>query len=1298
MTGEEERTGSEGPQIPEDRKDSEPGPVRENPPLLRADLRTLIQSRKESGKQMNLRLALLQAIMEGAGTGIFSLDAGCRFTSFNQSFARLLRDLYGAAINHGDSLADHIAVEKDRKKILDLISRAYAGNRGTFSDYLGDQGHSRGYFDLEVWPVKNEAGAITGIAGMIADRSAARQAERVLQDREAMFRRLADDASGLVCRYSLPGMTCEYVSPSCPVLTGYSQEEFIRNQGVLYDLVCSSHKDSFGRILEDLRNGKNPPGSELRVSHRNGETRLWHFDSRVVRDPAGHPVAWEGFITDITGQKAIEAALIREKERFRTIVESADTGILLVDARTHVIADANPRALEMLGMPREQVIGSVCHRFICPAEDGRCPVTDLGEKVDASERSLITAEKGTLPVLKTVVRAEIDGRNMLVESFTDLSEQKKSEDALRKSEEQYRDLFEHSVDIICTLTPAGEISSINRAVLTHLGYQPGDVIGKNVLDYLRPEVRLQMTEETERIRKGGRSAMFHELEILDCRGKYVPFEVNICVRNEGAGSPGIIGIAREISERKKTGQALRESEERFRFLLQSVPGIAVQGFRTDYTITYWNDASTALFGYTADEATGRDIRDLLVPPELHGMITGTCDGIAASGIPGPSHELELRHRDGHHIPVLVSHAVVTIPGKDPLMFCIGMDLTEQKAAEQALRDAERRVQSILDAAPFGTFVFELRGNGDLVFVSGNRSAEKILGTSCAGFAGRTVEDAFPELAATGIPDAYRAAARTGTPYHADAVAFRAGGISGIFEVDAVPLGQHRVTIFFRDISEKRKAEEERERSETRFRALIQNSSDIIQILDRDKKIVFSSPAFAKILGFPEGSWNGKDFPDYIHPDDRERVSDDLAMVYSRTNPGTPTEYRFIAADGNFRYVESVGVNLLDVPGVDGIVINTHTVHQRKLAEHALQESEERFRLIFQHSSDAIYLFEITPHGMPGKIVDANDGALIQSGYSRNELLGRDLLQICSHDLSRRSRSIMMELLTRGEARFETEKIKKDGAILPVEISARLAKLKNRNYVIAISRDISQRKREERALRISNQKLQLMNIVAWHDIQNKVTGLRGYVALSKDLVTDARVKKFIESEEDVLGVIHRQLQYTREYQEMGVHPPRWIQLPELLRTIISFRGTGSLKFSAELNDLELYCDPVIEKVFAHLIENTRNHGKTATGIRVSCRENPGGLVIVYEDNGIGIPAEKKKDLFVRGVGSATGFSLFFIHDILEISDMTIQETGEPGKGVRFEISVPRGLYRIGSPAGTETGSGDDPAVPETDRNA
>jgi PAS domain S-box-containing protein len=1276
MTVQKRTAGSDEPQMPDDRDKEDTISSGKDTSHRLADLRTLIQNWKENEKLLNLRLTLMQAIIDGADTAVFSVDPQFCYTSFNKKHAGDMQELYGSAIKAGEKLAAFVPIEKDFQKMLHCIRQALSGEQGTAGDYFGDTARGRRYFDLSYYPVRNDTGIITGAAVTATDTTVRQQNERALALQEERFRRLAEDAPDLLFRMSLPEGRYEYVSPASLAFTGYTPEEFYKKPGLLYELVHPSWKDMFGRQLELLKKGNNPPASEFQIIHRNREVRWWFLRTILVRDAAGHPVASEGVVTDITDRKKEQTALEETKERFRTIVESADAGIVLIDAETHVIADANPRALEMIGAPREKVIGAVCHRFICPMESGRCPVKDRDGQVDEAEREILTADGRSIPVIKTVVPVKISGREMLIESFIDLSEQKQTENALRQSEERYRELVEHSVDIICTLSFSGDIMSISPAVVPLLGHQPDELIKKNIRDLLRPESQQRVQEEINRIKDGAMSDTFFEVDLGTRDGRFIPFEMNIRIRSDGRGSPEIIGIAREISGRKKIEDALRESEERFRTLLECVPSVAVQGFLPDYTVIYWNEATTTMFGYTADEAMGKDFRTLLIPSGARDEVTKTCNQMALTGIPGPSAERDLLHKDGTPVPVFISHAVVKIPGKSTILFCISINLTERKKAEKALRDAEYRLKSILDGAPFGTFVFELHADGNLVFVSGNKSANRILKTDSGRFTGKTIEEAFPALASTEFPDAFRKVVRDGEPFHRDAVYYGTEEVTGVFEIDAVPLAQNRMTVFFRDISEKRRAEEELELSETRFRALIQNSSDIIQILDQEKRLIYSSPAFSKILGYPEGSQNGRFMPDLIHPDDLERVTADLEEVYTRTNPGTPTEYRMVTADGSYLYVESIGVNLLGVPGVDGIVINTHAVHERKQAEQALQEREEQFRLIFQHSNDAIYLFEITPAGMPGKIVDANDVAIRQTGYTKDELVQKTLLEICSRDLSQHSRAIMMELLTRGEARFETETIRKDNLLMPVEISARLGKLKDKTYIIAISRDISRRRREDRALRIANQKLQLMNIVAWHDIQNKVTGLRGYVELSKDLVTDEKLKKFIDSEDDVLKVIHRQLQYTKEYQEMGIHPPQWLNLPQVLRMIISFKEIGPLKFRMNLHNLELYCDPVIEKVFSYLIDNTMKHAKKATEIHISYEETASGLVLIYEDDGIGIPMEKKKDLFIRGVGSGTGFSLFFVHDILEISDMSIQETGEPEKGVRFEISVPKGLYRTG----------------------
>ena len=145
-------------------------------------------------------------------------------------------------------------------------------------------------------------------------------------------------------------------------------------------------------------------------------------------------------------------------------------GILIIDARTHAILETNQVANEMIGGSYDQLIGSVCHQFICPAELGRCPVTDLGQHVHSSERILINKKGEWIPILKTAIKTTLSGKEVLIESFVDISERKKAELALAESERNYRDLFESSHDAIMTIEPPSwKYTSCNKATLELFG-------------------------------------------------------------------------------------------------------------------------------------------------------------------------------------------------------------------------------------------------------------------------------------------------------------------------------------------------------------------------------------------------------------------------------------------------------------------------------------------------------------------------------------------------------------------------------------------------------------------------------------------------------------------------------------------------------------------------------------------------------------------------------------------------------------------------------------------------------------
>jgi signal transduction histidine kinase len=148
--------------------------------------------------------------------------------------------------------------------------------------------------------------------------------------------------------------------------------------------------------------------------------------------------------------------------------------------------------------------------------------------------------------------------------------------------------------------------------------------------------------------------------------------------------------------------------------------------------------------------------------------------------------------------------------------------------------------------------------------------------------------------------------------------------------------------------------------------------------------------------------------------------------------------------------------------------------------------------------------------------------------------------------------------------------------------------------------------------------------------------------------------------------------------MGLKEPRWQPVEQCVRDIgMQF---PSLALVTRINGLEIYADPLLEKVFYNLMDNSIRHGDHVTTITVHHALSDGGLTLMYEDNGQGIPCEEKVKIFTQGYGRNTGYGLFLIHEILALTGMTIEETGEPGKGARFEIHVPRGNFRLGAAGG------------------
>ena len=345
--------------------------------------------------------------------------------------------------------------------------------------------------------------------------------------------------------------------------------------------------------------------------------------------------------------------------------------------------------------------------------------------------------------------------------------------------------------------------------------------------------------------------------------------------------------------------------------------------------------------------------------------------------------------------------------------------------------------------------------------------------------------------------------------------------------------------------------------------------------------------------------------------------------------------------------------------------------------HALAESEGKFRGIFDHINDGLHIHEIGPDGKPGKFIEVNEVACRMLQYTREEILKRSPLDFATDYHSKPLDQIFLEMSTTGHAFFETGHRRKDGTVLPVEINTHVVNLQGKRITIAVVRNITERKLTEDTLQRVNQKLNVLSQLTRNDLTNQIFVLNSYLELATNqLAGQDSIIATVQKGVRVIQSIHETIQYSKDFQDMGAKPPKWQNLKMALLMGLSHISIGKIQHSLETENLEIFADPLLEKVCQRLFENSVKHGEHVTRIRVWHTATPDGVTIFFEDDGIGILKEKKEQIFLRDdSGHATKRSLIFVREILDITGITIRETGEPGNGARFEMTVPKGTWRM-----------------------
>jgi PAS domain S-box-containing protein len=515
----------------------------------------------------------------------------------------------------------------------------------------------------------------------------------------------------------------------------------------------------------------------------------------------------------------------------------------------------------------------------------------------------------------------------------------------------------------------------------------------------------------------------------------------------------------------------------------------------------------------------------------------------------------------------------------------------------------------------------------------------------------------------------------------------AGKIDGWFELHSFPLideksGEAKGVIeYIRNITDRKAAEDELRDTYAKLKMALSISEmylwewniieDRISELQGEDLAPMQKPIFTE---------NFAEFLSLVHPDDREYIEDALsgAIAGWQTNPDFSIEFRLVFPDARVEWMHAIGRVIADDTGnpvrVTGVGLY---ITRYKLLEEELRENEERLQLAIEGGDVGIWEYGITP----GPNLKVSQKVLDILGYpERSTNVDLATLKGIVHpdELETAARSIENFLsgvtpLLNEEHRllcsdgtykwllFRGKVIRHDAMGKPAHLAGTVL-------------DVAEMRKYREMIELANRRLHLLNSITRHDLLNQLTILKGALDLLSTEPPSDHAAPFIKMIQDATSTIERQINFTKDYQDIGVNEPAWQDLAETIRRASGLLHNERITIDIDVGKVRVLADPLLEKVFYNLIDNAlRYGGEPLTTIQLLAREEESGLVIILEDDGIGITRKDKSRIFDRGVGQNTGLGLFLVREILSITGITIAETGEAGKGARFEILVPRGRY-------------------------
>lgn len=417
-------------------------------------------------------------------------------------------------------------------------------------------------------------------------------------------------------------------------------------------------------------------------------------------------------------RERLELERAESEERLRTILDSVQTGVVIIDCDTQQVIDVNPAAAAMIGYPEERMRGEHCSLFSTCGRRKKCPVLSGGQDAENGERVVVTASGRRLPVQKTVTSVVLDGRKHFIENFVDLSTSRRMEEALRESEETFRAFLGVPMGSVLMLDTGMKILAINEVAARKLGHSVDGLVGSKFSDSFPVDVSKRVRARVKEVVDTGNPVNYED----ENRGIFTD-NFLFPVFDAGGKVSRVVVFAQDITERKRVDEAQKKDRDFIGKVLNTAGALVVVRERQG-RIVLFNRTAEETSGYSFEEVAGLYEWDVFLQDAEEIKQSKSAFRKLQAGQTLPEYEVHWKTRSGASRLLSVSNAtLLDASSRAEYVITTGIDITDSRRAEEALKSSEERYRTVFEST--GSAMCIVEGDNSISFL--NHEFERISG-------------------------------------------------------------------------------------------------------------------------------------------------------------------------------------------------------------------------------------------------------------------------------------------------------------------------------------------------------------------------------------------------------------------------------------------------------------------------------------------------------------------------------------------------------------------------------------------